>query len=162
MAVQGFFGSSFREESTQQNNDNNWRLINKIDLTASNSKLLINKDLDGNDFSCKEMIIVGKVVSNAMSKPLCKINGETQFSGVSSTYINGERYIYDTYSIKGTFIERDMKYLNQDILENSVLFDNGFFRVIKKEMDSIKSIEYYGDSASFTFKSGTKLEIYGR
>ena len=84
-----------------------------------------------------------------------------KFSGVSSTYVSGTRYIYETYEDKGFFIERDTKYLTQDILESSVLFDNGFFRVVKGQANGIKSIELYGDSASFVFKAGTELEIYG-
>ena len=75
--------------------------------------------------------------------------------------MNGTRYIYETYEDKGFFIERDTKYLTQDILESSVLFDNGFFRVVKGQTNGIKSIELYGDSASFVFKAGTELEIYG-
>lgn len=92
---------------------------------------------------------------------MCKINNTMEFSGVNSTYVNGTRYIYETYEDKGFFIERDTKYLTQDILESSVLFDNGFFRVVKGQANGIKSIELYGDSASFVFKAGTELEIYG-
>ena len=92
---------------------------------------------------------------------MCKINNTIEFSGVNSTYVGGTRYIYETYEDKGFFIERDTKYLAQDILESSVLFDNGFFRVVKCQANGIKSIELYGDSASFVFKAGTELEIYG-
>lgn len=138
-----------------------WKLLSTIKLNANNSKILINKDLEGNEFSCEKIIIVGKVVSNTTSKPMCKVNDTMEFSGVSSTYANGTRYIYETYEDKGFFVERDTKYLTQDILESAVLFDNGFFRVVKGQANGIKSIELYGDSTSFAFKSGTELEVYG-
>lgn len=138
-----------------------WKLLSTIKLNASNQKLLVNKDTEGNDFNCEKIIITGKVVSNVTSKPMCKINGAIEFSGVASTYANGTRYIYETYEDKGFFIERDTKYLTQDILESAVLFDSGFFRVVKGQANGIKSIELYGDSTSFVFKAGTELEIYG-
>ena len=138
-----------------------WKLLSKIKLTANNPRILIRQDEEGNEFSCEKIIITGKVVSNATSKPMCKINNTIEFSGINSTYANGTRYIYETYEDKGFFIERDTKYLPQDIFECSVLFDNGFFRVVKGQANGIKSIELYGDSTSFVFKAGTELEIYG-
>lgn len=138
-----------------------WKLLSKIKLTANNPRILIRQDEEGNEFSCEKIIITGKVVSNATSKPMCKINNTIEFSGINSTYANGTRYIYETYEDKGFFIERDTKYLTQDIFESSVLFDNGFFRVVKGQANGIKSIELYGDSTSFVFKAGTELEIYG-
>jgi len=161
-----FVGVGRTEESSDNKNnevkeEKKWKLLSEVKLTANNSKIFINKDTEGNDFNCEKIIIVGKVVSNVASKPMCKINSTIEFSGVSSTYANGTRYIYETYEDKGFFIERDTKYLNQDILESSVLFDNGFFRVVKEQANGIKSIELYGDSTSFTFKSGTEIEVYG-
>ena len=138
-----------------------WKLLSIVKLTSNSTKLLIDKDLKGNEFNCEKIIVVGKVVSNTTSKPMCKINGTIEFSGVNSVYANGTKYIYETYEDKGFFIERDTKYLTQDILESAVLFDNGFFRVVKSQANGIKSIELYGDSASFVFKSGTGLEVYG-
>ena len=152
------YADNRREEVKEEKK---WKLLSTIKLNANNQKLLVNKDTEGNDFNCEKIIITGKIVSNAASKPMCKINGTIEFSGVASTYANGTRYIYETYEDKGFFIERDTKYLNQDILENSVLFDNGFFRVVKAQADGIKSIELYGDSTSFVCKTGTELEIYG-
>lgn len=139
----------------------NWKLLKTFQLDSNNAKLIVNKDEEGNDFNCTEIIIVGKIVSNASSKPMCKLNNSIEFSGVNSTFTNGTKYIYDKYTLKGFFIERDMKSLNQDILENSVLFDNGFLRVVKEKIQGINSIEIYGDSSSFMFKAGTELEVYG-
>lgn len=160
-----FVGVGRTEENADNRRDvkeeKKWKLLSTIKLNANNQKLLINKDAEGNDFNCEKIIVVGKIISNVTSKPMCKINGAIEFSGIGSTYANGIRYIYETYEDKGFFIERDTKYLNQDILENSVLFDNGFFRVIKTQANGIKSIELYGDSTSFVFKAGTELEIYG-
>lgn len=149
------------EEKEEKEEKKVWKLLNTVKLTANSSNILVNKDLDGNEFCCEEIIIVGKVVSNATSKPMCRINNAIEFSGINSTFINGTRYIYDTYKIRGFFIERDMRYLNQNILENAVLFDDGFKRIIKQSVDGIKSIEFYSDATTFTFKSGTELEIYG-
>lgn len=160
MAV--FVGIGRTDDSTDnRREEKKWKLLSTIKLNGSSQKLLINKDTEGNDFNCEKIIITGKVVSNVASKPMCKINGAIEFSGVASTYANGTRYIYETYEDKGFFIERDTKYLSQNILESSVLFDDGFFRVIKGQANGIKSIELYGDSASFVFKTGTELEIYG-
>lgn len=149
------------ECSNNKKEEKKWKLLSKIKLTANNSRILIRQDAEGNEFSCEKIIIVGKIVSNITSKPMCKINNTMEFSGVNSTYVSGTRYIYETYEDKGFFIERDTKYLTQDILESSVLFDNGFFRVVKGQANGIKSIELYGDSTSFVFKAGTELEIYG-
>lgn len=160
MAV--FVGIGRTDDSTDnRREEKKWKLLSTIKLNGSSQKLLINKDTEGNDFNCEKIIITGKVVSNVASKPMCKINGAIEFSGVASTYANGTRYIYETYEDKGFFIERDTKYLSQNILESSVLFDDGFFRVIKGQANGIESIELYGDSASFVFKTGTELEIYG-
>lgn len=160
MAV--FVGIGRTDDSTDnRREEKKWKLLSTIKLNGSSQKLLVNKDTEGNDFNCEKIIITGKVVSNVASKPMCKINGAIEFSGVASTYANGTRYIYETYEDKGFFIERDTKYLNQNILESSVLFDDGFFRVIKGQANGIKSIELYGDSTSFVFKTGTELEIYG-
>lgn len=160
MAV--FVGIGRTDDSTDnRREEKKWKLLSTIKLNGSSQKLLINKDTEGKDFNCEKIIITGKVVSNVASKPMCKINGAIEFSGVASTYANGTRYIYETYEDKGFFIERDTKYLNQNILESSVLFDDGFFRVVKGQANGIKSIELYGDSASFVFKTGTELEIYG-
>lgn len=160
MAV--FVGIGRTNDSTDnRREEKKWKLLSTIKLNGSSQKLLVNKDTEGNDFNCEKIIITGKVVSNVASKPMCKINGAIEFSGVASTYANGTRYIYETYEDKGFFIERDTKYLNQNILESSVLFDDGFFRVIKGQANGIKSIELYGDSTSFAFKTGTELEIYG-
>jgi hypothetical protein len=149
------------ECSNNKKEEKKWKLLSKIKLTANNPRILIRQDAEGNEFSCEKIIIVGKIVSNITSKPMCKINDTMEFSGVNSTYVSGTRYIYETYEDKGFFIERDAKYLTQDILESSVLFDNGFFRVVKGQANGIKSIELYGDSTSFVFKAGTELEIYG-
>lgn len=160
MAV--FVGIGRTDNSTDnRREEKKWKLLSTIKLNGSSQKLLINKDTEGKDFNCEKIIITGKVVSNVASKPMCKINGAIEFSGVASTYANGTRYIYETYEDKGFFIERDTKYLNQNILESSVLFDDGFFRVVKGQANGIKSIELYGDSTSFAFKTGTELEIYG-
>lgn len=160
MAV--FVGIGRTDDSTDnRREEKKWKLLSTIKLNGSSQKLLINKDTEGKDFNCEKIIITGKVVSNVASKPMCKINGAIEFSGVASTYANGTRYIYETYEDKGFFIERDTKYLNQNILESSVLFDDGFFRVVKGQANGIKSIELYGDSTSFAFKTGTELEIYG-
>lgn len=150
------------ERSQEKKVEEKWRLLKTIKLDANNNKILVNKDMDGNDFSCEEIIITGKVVCNTTSKPMCKINNTVEFTGTSSTFINGTRYIYDAYKIRGFFIERDMKYLNQNIFESSIPFDNGFFRVVEKDVEYINSIEVYRDSTSFTFKDGTELNIYGR
>lgn len=139
-----------------------WKLIRKIELTANNSSILIDTDEKGNGFSCSEIIISSKIISNTSSKPMCKINKETVFSGVGTVYTNGTRYCYDKFTLNGFFVERDMKYSAQNILENSILFDNGFLRIIEKELDKINSIEYYGDSTSFIFKPGTVIKVYGR
>lgn len=160
MAV--FVGIGRTDGSTDnRREEKKWKLLSTIKLNGSSQKLLVNKDTEGKDFNCEKIIITGKVVSNVASKPMCKINSAIEFSGVASTYANGTRYIYETYEDKGFFIERDTKYLSQNILESSVLFDDGFFRVIKGQANGIKSIELYGDSASFVFKTGTELEIYG-
>ena len=145
----------------KEEKEKKWKLLSEIKLTTNNPRILIRQDAEGNKFSCEKIIIVGKIVSNITSKPMCKINDTMEFSGVNSTYVSGTRYIYETYEDKGFFIERDTKYLTQDILESSVLFDNGFFRVVKGQANGIKSIELYGDSTSFVFKAGTELEIYG-
>ena len=161
MAIFVGVGRTDECSNNKKEEEKKWKLLSTIKLTANNPKILIKQDDEGNKFSCEKIIIIGKIVSNTTSKPMCKINNTMEFSGVSSTYVSGTRYIYETYEDKGFFIERDTKYLTQYILESSVLFDNGFFRVVKGQANGIKSIELYGDSASFVFKAGTELEIYG-
>lgn len=161
MAIFVGVGRTDECSNNKREEEKKWKLLSEIKLTTNNPRILIKQDAEGNKFSCEKIIIVGKIVSNITSKPMCKINDTMEFSGVNSTYVSGTRYIYETYEDKGFFIERDTKYLTQDILESSVLFDNGFFRVVKGQANGIKSIELYGDSASFVFKAGTELEIYG-
>ena len=161
MAIFVGVGRTDECSNNKREEEKKWKLLSEIKLTTNNPRILIKQDTEGNKFSCEKIIIVGKIVSNITSKPMCKINDTMEFSGVNSTYVSGTRYIYETYEDKGFFIERDTKYLTQDILESSVLFDNGFFRVVKGQTNGIKSIELYGDSASFVFKAGTELEIYG-
>lgn len=161
MAIFVGVGRTDECSNNKREEEKKWKLLSEIKLTANNPRILIKQDTEGNKFSCEKIIIVGKIVSNITSKPMCKINDTMEFSGVNSTYVSGTRYIYETYEDKGFFIERDTKYLTQDILESSVLFDNGFFRVVKGQANGIKSIELYGDSTSFVFKAGTELEIYG-
>lgn len=161
MAIFVGVGRTDECSNDKKEEEKKWKLLSEIKLVENNPRILINQDTEGNKFSCEKIIIVGKIVSNITSKPMCKINNTMEFSGVNSTYVSGARYIYETYEDKGFFIERDAKYLTQDILESSVLFDNGFFRVVKGQANGIKSIELYGDSTSFVFKTGTELEIYG-
>lgn len=161
MAIFVGVGRTDECSNDKKEEEKKWKLLSEIKLVENNPRILINQDTEGNKFSCEKIIIVGKIVSNITSKPMCKINNTMEFSGVNSTYVSGTRYIYETYEDKGFFIERDTKYLTQDILESSVLFDNGFFRVVKGQANGIKSIELYGDSTSFVFKAGTELEIYG-
>lgn len=161
MAIFVGVGRTDECSNDKKEEEKKWKLLSEIKLVENNPRILINQDTEGNKFSCEKIIIVGKIVSNITSKPMCKINNTMEFSGVNSTYVSGTKYIYETYEDKGFFIERDTKYLAQDILESSVLFDNGFFRVVKGQANGIKSIELYGDSTSFVFKAGTELEIYG-
>lgn len=157
-----FIGGSSRQDEVQCSQNNDWKLIKSIELSANNSSILIDTDMEGNSFNCSEVIISSKIISNTSSKPMCKINKDTVFSGVGTVYTNGTRYCYDKFKTEGFFLERDMKYSSQNILENSVLFDNGFLRIIEKEVEGINSIEYYGDSITFIFKPGTIIKVYGR